>query len=534
MAVFTSREALQAFERPQRGTRAPTGTEGKMLILRGGADVRCRDYSRASHDPKATQTSVDTQRRRNGETRDKYGWTSIGRYRDNNSPASKRARKAGSRPDYERMLEDIRRDPGDVLILFEMARSARDMSVYITIRDLCIEQGPYYWYVGNTLYDVRDRNDKQQLNDMASRAEGGSDAIAEAVRAGLESQAIDGRPHGSTPFGYRRTKNQVTGKFEKQVPDERKQDGGWTPAGIVRGIYADYLDGVRVEIIAARLNERGIPCPRLWAAKEAGDKKRQARWESGNGWTEGGIYNLLRNISYVAVRMYEGAKMAECLWEPLISDDVYFPAMEKMEKASFKGIRASRAQTLLTCLPTCARCGLDVRHQKARGRATYDTYRCRKGCASVPAMEADAYVGRHVTAYLMESNAIRELEGRAENSAEFAEAQAKIAAWKAELARWATRANSDDWPEVTDQHLEDAHARLMPKIREAQTIKPTGVPAAVRRLVGPGARKRWEGMSLADQRDCLRWLVKITVHPAGKGRWNVKPLEERIEIKKAW
>lgn len=527
MPVYTSHEDMR--RAAPVADVLPIGHEGKNIIWGGGAKIRCRDYNRASQDTHGSEYSVTTQRTNNEETRQHQGWKSLGSYTDNDRSASRKNR--GKRPDYERMLEDIRRDPGDVLILFEMARGTRDLRVYLDLLELCQKRGPFLWHIGRNLYDVRDRSDRQTLHDMAVRAEGQSDSIGENVLAGLESQAKDGRPHGAVPFGYQRFKNPNTGRFDRQIPDDREQEGGWTAAGVVRRIFTMYLAGIPVLVISERLTAEGIPSPRLWRAINSGDQDRVKKWAHLR-WTETGVYNILRNPAYIGVRMHRGDRKNKCRWERLVSDKTYFDAAKKMEMAAFRGERPLAAQTLLTCIPRC-QCGRDVVFQKAHGTRVTDNYRCRRGCASVTAVDADRYVTRAVLALLTNAKAIQELNGRVDNSAEVAEAAAKVKKLNGELARWRDRVNDDEWPEVDEDFYLERRAKLIPKIREAEAVQPVGVSTAVTRMAGPDASEKWLNASLLERRECLRGTVKIVLHPAGRGRRNA-PLEERIIITKAW
>lgn len=538
MPGYTSLEAMRPKVHPVIAERRARGMAAKFKVLQGGALVRCRDYCRASRDRYKGASSVTTQARRNEELREEYGWTSLGTYEDNDRPASARARKAGiTRPGYEKMIEDIRRDPGDVLILFEMARGTRDYMVFRALLELCQESGPFIWVVGGQPYDVRDRNDRKALSDMAQKAESGSEDISEHVTAGLESQALDGRPHGQTPFGYQRFKDEVTGKFARQIVDEREQPGNWTPAGIVREIFASYLRGVGVWNICRSLNDRDIPPPRKWAAMQVGDPKRIKRWAN-QQWTEGAMYSLLRNAAYIGVRDFKGqGATGKCRWPGIIDGDDYLKAQRRMQVNGLKDARDKSAQSLLTYLMWCGKCGEQVMHMRPTERNKYATYRCRRGCAAVPVAETDKYIIREVLAIFMADATARKVRELSANRVEAGDAEMKLKAIMDDLAVRLAVADDDERDDYSMVDYNRHYAKVKPRIAALkEQIKPVGgVPENVRRMAGGDAERLWARMTLEQRRDFLRSAVRIEIHPCGRGRSHGRELEgDRVRFTEIW
>lgn len=494
-----------------------------MMIMSGGEAIRSVQYQRASQDSSGQESSVGTQARKNGDKRTEHGWTSAGSYTDNDRPASRKARKPGSRPDYEKMLDDIRRDPCDVLILFEMARGQRDLAVYVAIRDLCLENGPFFWMVGDNLYDLRDKNDKQQLNAMASKAEGGSDDISEAVTAGLESQAEAGRPHGPIPFGYIRFKHPHTGKFVKQVIDDEDR-GGWNAADVVRSVFADYLAGVPVPVICERLNDRGVLPPRLYGAIRQGDTERAAKWAH-TKWDESPVYNMLRSAAYLGVRIHRDVMTKEGCWDAVVDEDVYFAVARKMEMQAYSGYRPSAAQSLLTCLAV-GDCGHEMIGQTFPGGRPA-TYRCRRGHCSIPQVVADEYVEHLFLSFLIDPTTAERLA--VDTDADVRLAKARSAKLRAKLAWWKERLDDENRPDVTEEDYDRHALKLLPQIREAEAEANRGRATGVRSLLGSDAVARWDGLLLARRREILREAAVITVHPCGRGRRNAL-VSDRITV----
>ena len=150
---------VRQVKRAGQGSRFATKAE----LLAAGADVRAGRYQRASQDKKEQGKSVHDQGVLNAAEVARYGWTcppSMS-FTDNDRSASRHATKA--RPDFERLIDVIRKGRLDVLVVWEISRNQRDLAVYVQIRDLCTQFGMHFWLVGGVLYDLRDKNDRMML-----------------------------------------------------------------------------------------------------------------------------------------------------------------------------------------------------------------------------------------------------------------------------------------------------------------------------------------------------------------------------------
>lgn len=510
----------------------PTGDPRHLMtkddVNGGGAAIRYRSYERASDAVGGSTSSVTGQLRHNNALADKRGWTRIGDtpYSDNDAPASRRS-KHKIRKDYERLLQDLAHDPGDVLIFFELARGSRDMYVYAQLRDFCLDNGPFFWQVGKNLYDIRERNDRQTLNGLANKAEGASDDISEAVLNGLETQALLGRPHGQTPFGYRRVYHKATRKMTGQEIDDQVRPGGWSPASVVRGIFDDYLAGVPMSHMVDALQGAGVPTPRRFAALRSEDAKRIAESEH-LVWHTTMVFNILQNPHYMGVRLHRSILANEnAIWNRIVDPEVFFEAQRRLKKRSVKKVRPTQAQTLLTCLARC-RCGEEVVFQDFSGGKTKNrknVYRCRTGDASVPAVEADAFVRLAMVSLFSDERVIQRVTLDKGEDAE--RARGLAAKLRGELSAWKTWAKDPGRDDVSMDDYDEMAAQLLPRIRAAEAEATKDVPGFVADLAGPEAELRWDRKSLAQRREILRAAVSITIIPAGRGCRNAK-LEDRI------
>jgi site-specific DNA recombinase len=495
----------------------------KRDITIGGPEIRYRSYERVSDAD--TNTSITQQRVSSDKHAGDHGWTRIpGEYADNDRPASRRARK-GSRERYEQLLQDIAEDPGHVLVFFEMARGSRDMAVYIKLRDFCTENGPYFWYVGTSLYDVRDASDRQTLNNLASQAEGGSDNISRAVSPAMGQRAEMGRPHAGVPFGYRRLYDSSTANREPigQEFDDDMTGRDWCPADIVREIFDTYHSAGSLITLADKYNQRGIPCPLRYAALRSGNPERIAKTEHLR-WTQRGFRFILKNAHYVGVRMHKGVLASEeTMWKPLVDREVFFAVQRRRAELARTGSVPTRAQTLLTCLASCF-CGENVFHHPTKG-----VYLCERGNASVPRALADEHVEESVIGFF-------ETPGVAERVQPDDSEERRVAADRAAKIR----EDLDGWRKVaqnplrTDYGLADYNAYAETVLPELQRLEKeatrTEISPTVQKMLGSDPRASWEDLSLPQKRELLSMFWRIEIHPVGKGRGKSVPVDKRVTM----
>lgn len=521
MGTYLDLESMRAATAAAELNRPAT----KRDILRNGPKIRYRSYERASSAKDGKETSVTVQRKKNDLHAQENEWTRIpGDYVDNDRPASRRAR-AGSRERYEQLLVDIAEDPGDVLVFFEFARSSRDMAVYLKLRDFCTDNGPYFWYVGTTLYDVRDPSDRQTLNNLASQAEGGSENIGRAVRPAMEEEAEKGCPHATPPFGYKRGPRPSKKLPPNQVFDDDMTGRDWCPADVVREIFATYHSGESLLKLAEKYNRLGIPTPRRYGALLSGDPERIANTD-GHEWAHKNFRHILSNPHYIGIRMRKGViATEEALWSPLIDRDVFFAVQRRKVDLARTGAVPSRAKTLLTYLAVCA-CG----KREVFNHAKKGLYMCRAGDASVPQALADKYVEESVIAFFDQPGVAERFQpDDSEDRKVAAEKAAKI---REDLEGWRKVAQN---PLRTDYGLADynAYAEIMlPELhkleREATHIE--APPALQKMLGGGGAGGRWGGLTLQQKREVLNLCWRIEIHSVGKGGHLRVPIEDRVTM----
>lgn len=497
----------------------------KEELLAGGSSVVALEYSRASQDKKGQAKSVGDQRKLNLAEAARRSWTLRDEhlFMDNDRSASRYSRK--EREQFPLLLETIRSGVGDVLIMFELARGQRDMAVYVRLRELCLSVGLNYWLLGGRLFDLRDRYDRQSLNNQAAQAEDLSDAISENVQRGINGAAEAGRPTGNTPYGYVRKYDEHTRALLGQYADETLRtataaDGTVTEysrAGVVRELFRMIDQGTSLKATIDEFNRRGVPSP------------------SGAAWRHNSVRKMAMNPAYVAKRVLRREIVADGIWEPLVDAEIFWAVNERLSDVKRTTTRPGKSKWLASYWVTCGKCGApfgvdsDPKSKEEREIRVNFKYICNnKKCSSVMMAALDEFIQSAAIAFLSLEDTARRLQAAtAAGNEAAAAARAEISRLKTELEAWTRQAEEG---QVSVTAFARVEKRLSERIAEAeQAAKSVGVPESLRGLVGPDAAVKWAGLGddVAAKRDALKRIMTVAVDPAGKSR---RPLKERVRF----
>lgn len=500
------------------GGRRVWASKGELLA--GGADVKALTYERASQDKKKQGKSVDDQRKLNVEDVNRHGWRLAASFKDNDVSASRYGTK--ERHEFEKLMAAIRAGKGDVLVVWEISRRERDLAVYVSIRDTCVQVGMFFWLVGGVLYDLRDRNDRMMLGMQAVQAEFTADYIRDNVIRGINGAAADGRPHGRVTYGYRRVYNTRTKALERQEPDTEMceaigADGVRTwfnPADVVRSLFADVIGGVPLIIIERRLNAKGIPGPR------------------GGLWGRKAIRKMVLNPAYAGKRVLRGDIVGEGKWEPLVDEETYWSAARLLQDPDRTTTRAGRAVHLLSYIACCDVCGGPLSAQMQKGvrklisgervpTKPLRMYKClERACTSVLADALDSYVERTMIAWLSRPDVAETLNPGTDDK-DVSDARAEAQRLRADLEQYRELAEAGDVEPASFVRIEKG---LRAKITAAEErAVSASVPPVLRGRIGEHAVTAWN--ELADdraeeipvKREIIRAVAQIRVKREGAG-----------------
>jgi DNA invertase Pin-like site-specific DNA recombinase len=511
----------------------PTRREGKL---------RACPYTRVSsrtsaEDKEGTKLSTRQQEKHSRQYIDQQDDMVFGEVYSDNESASSYAKRG--RPDWQRLLSDISDGRVDVLVLWEPSRATRDMQVWVSLAELCADKNVLIVANGRR-YDLRVPQDKFQLHIFFAMEELNAAQIAQRVVRDSSEKAATGAPGpGKAPFGYRRTYNPVTMAPESFAPDTEERVAvrlkvslirgpgqstvtRWNPVELVLSIFSLFLTGVPVHQIAVRLNAQGIPNPLTdYALRAHPKRKRTYRAE----WAASMITRMIQNPAYLGQRRYWGTIMEveKVQWSGFVDEETFYSAQNKLhERKKGPRTRPLSSKHLLSGIALCGECERPVKISYANKKVGYC---CPTGRMWIPAEVVEPYVTRFILAWLTDERNLARVQDPVNTAAELAKLRGDLERKRVELQRW----RSD--PAIDIDTFKERQAILKPEIealeRELRTI---GVPPVLKDVIGPQATQVWiNDLELPARREIVKWCLKITLNPIGRG-WPKVPITERVKI----
>lgn len=195
------------------------------------------------------------------------------------------------RPDFQRMMDDIRAGIVNCVIVKDLSRFGRE---YINAGKYIDRLFPYY---GVRLISINDGIDtitrssaddfnimvKNLMNDNYCRD------ISIKIRSQLQVKRKNGEFIGAfAPYGY-----------EKSEEDKNKLVIDVYAAEVVRDIFRWKLEGINQNVIARRLNDNGILSPMEYKRSQGSTYKTSFKTKSKAQWTALAVRRVLTNPVYV-------------------------------------------------------------------------------------------------------------------------------------------------------------------------------------------------------------------------------------------
>lgn len=292
-----------------------------------------------------------------------------------------------SRPDFQRMMNDLRSGKINCVIVKDISRLGRHFVMtsefvekifpMMGIRLICI----------NDDYDSFDENCdsaslllpfKMVMNDSYVKD------ISKKIRSSISAKMDSGEylPSASSiPYGYIRNPEQNTFDIDEEV------------APVVVRIFEMRANGVALNAIAKTLNEEGIPCP--GKLRYLRGITKAAKYENAL-WIHGTLRKILMDQVYIGNRVHgrvkrdklgmEKTRRSEEEWQvienahqPIISQELFDKVQEAMNEAASKRNAYKQQEAPETDHREvfrekvyCGDCGSMMRGCKGLGRANED------------------------------------------------------------------------------------------------------------------------------------------------------------------
>lgn len=259
------------------------------------------------------------------------------------------------RPDFKRMIQDIKDKKVNMVIVKDSSRLGRD---YIGFGEYVEKIFPEHQV---RLISILDNYDsaidngvadtlpfRAVINDLYAKD------ISKKVKASKHKNAINGLFNGNrTPYGYKRSEND---RHKLAIDEEYAQN--------VRRIFDLYLEGTSLNQIAYTLNDEHIPTP----SQISGTGRNVCAI-----WKPSSIKHILRNEVYIGNMVQEKCKRinyklnkrikndkskwirAENTHEPIIDKEKFYAVQDILDSKS--ETRVKSRNLLLKGLVVCSDCG---------------------------------------------------------------------------------------------------------------------------------------------------------------------------------
>lgn len=456
--------------------------------------TRAALYARISKDTEGTELGVNRQLEDCAREAERRGWEVVERYVDNDVSAT----RSKVRPEYQRMLRDVRSGHVQAVVVWAVDRLTRTPRELEDIIDLADKHGLAFANVGGTI-DLSTPEGRAMARQMGTFARLEVENQSRRLRRKFQEKAEKGEPHGRAPYGFER----VDGR--NVVVSEQ--------AEVVREAARRVLARESLRSVVIDFNARGIHGPEARA------------------WNSTILRQILLRPTNAGLRQYRGQVIGRANNDGVIFDEDTLAQLTSLlrDPARRSNQVGPDFKYLLSGLAVCGRCGARMRRQMGRvdgGKRQPPSYQCAS-CYRV--RRRQDRVDDLVRSVLVERLS------RPDARDVFAAGSDERAAAEIEAAMLAIDAKLDV---AADQFADDAitagqFRRLTARLRDERRLLERRLDAARPRaplieLTAGDVGAAWDRLTIAAQREVVEALVTVTILPAGVGK-RFDPEDVQIE-----
>jgi DNA invertase Pin-like site-specific DNA recombinase len=436
-------------------------------------------YLRQSQDKANDELAISRQREDCLKLCEARGWEPV-EYSDNDTSASR-----GVRPEYQRMLQDIRDGSIGAVVAWHLDRLHRQPIELEHFMALADEKRIALATVAG---DVDLSTDNGRLIARITGAVARSEVERKSARQkrAAQQRAEQGRVHsgGRRPFGYR---DKMT------VHDDE--------AETVRDAYATVLKGTALYSIAAQWNKAGVLTT------------------TGRHWTSATVRQVLVNPRYAGLRSYRGEILrdgdAQAQWPALVDTDTWEAVYAMLTQPTRRKNFTPGRKYLLTGIAVCGVCGNRL---GSNTKPKYSTYVWKtKNCFAVTRRQdpVDALVVDLVLGYISRPDAADLLIQRDRDDIEALRRRERVLMDRLdELAIERADGILDRRAyQVARERVDSQLAEITAKLRGGDRHR-----LFEDLIKAKDPRKVWKGKSLNQRRAIIQTLMRPRLLPAGMGR----------------
>ena len=453
--------------------------------------MRAAIYTRISKDKTGQEAGVDRQLKACTDLADQLDWVIVETFTDNDISAY----SGKARPDFERLLDAMKRCQVDALICWHTDRLYRRLGDLARLLD--VASGMEIRTVQGGDIDLSNANGKMVAGILGMVSMNESEHHAERRREANLARAKAGAwcATGIRPFGYDKT----------GVPLEPE-------ASLIRQAAKDILSGKSLHSIARDWNAAGHTTVK------------------GVAWTNLHVSRVLRNPRIAAKRVHQGTIVGPGDWEAILDETTWNRLTAILHDPTRKKAAAFTRRYLLSGVARCGICGNPLYASHPHGKDKGMAYTCRPTVhLGRNGAKVDELVEAVVLGYLDRQGVSGAAPQDDEGLAELHEQRKALVAQKDQLGTLFGQHIID----ITQ--LENASVELKAQIAEIdrRLAEATRIsPAAM--LLGDGQDEDsslidlWEAASPDTRSRIVAALMEVIVHPAPKGVRTFNP--DLIEI----
>jgi site-specific DNA recombinase len=471
-----------------------------------------REYLRVSLDRSGRARSLEEQHDDNMAAAAARGVTLGAPYRDESISASRYSTK--TRDGFGQLLVDLEngRFGAAELWLWESSRGSRKVGEWVTLIECCEAQKVRIHVTTHArTYDPANSRDRRSLLEDAVDSEYESGKISARLKRAAAANAAAGKPHGKTPYGYRRRYDELTKKLIAQEPDP-------VEAPIIRELFERVRAGHSLRSIALDWEKRGV------------------RSRSGKVFVPSHLRVLATTAAYAGLRVHNtnggpksghspqpgapGVQTVEGNWEPLVSRATYHAVQRILTDPKRTTTRPGRAKHLLSNLALCDRCETTI---TVSFRAHRPYYQCRKGCVRVQKEDIEQFAEEVILRYLARSDVHHAIRRAEADSDALQAVRDELAGARGRLAELADAAAAGTISITTVARAEPQILATIGALERREAELAT--PSALHGFITPGAdvARRWHAAPMSTRREIARLLLapdvlgelRVTPRPAG-------------------
>jgi DNA invertase Pin-like site-specific DNA recombinase len=285
--------------------------------------LRAACYLRISSDPDDKRQGVDRQREDCTALCEAKGWRPEGFYVDNDKSAS----NGKGRPEWDRLLADVKAGSIDAIVVWNQDRGWRQMSQLEDLRRFFESLGRRIELTTTLIGDIDlyDPYGVYAAQNRTAASELETAVMKIRMRRAARQKAEQGRPQWKRAFGYLDDTYQLNPKT----------------APLVKEAYASILAGSSLGDIAGIFNDAG------------------AHGLTGQPWTASTVSLFLRKPRNAGLRSHNDEIVGKGTWPPLVDESTWRAAQDVLNAPGRKPGRKSVRQHPLTGVMRCGREGCD-------------------------------------------------------------------------------------------------------------------------------------------------------------------------------